>query len=367
MAENYGILRVEKIKLSDGGGLRGRAMHDFRQFSNVTKMFDRKETALNEYVGCRNYEELITKARENWGKCTRTRSDAVGMLEVVVTTTSGALQKEEEGDFFRDVLTEVESWYGSDNVLGMAIHRDETTPHCHIFLTPIEEKICHKTRVSAESKGYFEYVTQLNAKKICGGRAALSSLQDKFHKNVFSKYGLKRGESVGNEKKKNVRSSLKAKEQALNQRESELNQLDEDMISNFRRHRQQIISGAIAVIDKPKKHESADHYYKRVTLPIAESWANHCNKLEKTVKEQVTSAVAEESQRQYEMTKQRLEVQRRLEMELAQLQRKYAELEEKYNSTHKKLMWWREKTPSELREIADSRQRKNTQDRGFER
>lgn len=216
----YGILRVEKIKLADGGGLRGRAMHDFRQFKGYG------DTSSNEYEGCRTYEELRKKAGDRWATLTgKPRSDAVGMLEVMVTTTAGHLPKEREAEFFASVRREVEQWYGAENVLAMAVHRDETTPHCHIFVAPIERKAVKKNRLSKEEKERVEAgedwptseKVQLNAKKLLDGKESLSRLQTNFHAHVFMEFGLERGEiSVHDEeKKRNVRSNLRRKEELL--------------------------------------------------------------------------------------------------------------------------------------------------------
>ena len=216
----YGILRVEKIKLADGGGLRGRAMHDFRQFKGYG------DTSSNEYEGCRTYEELRKKAGERWATLTgKPRSDAVGMLEVMVTTTAGHLPKEREEEFFVSVRREVEQWYGAENVLAMAVHRDETTPHCHIFVAPIERKAVKKNRLSKEEKRRVDAgegwptsdKVQLNAKKLLDGKESLSRLQTNFHAHVFRAFGLERGEISVNdeEKKKNVRSNLKKKEHLI--------------------------------------------------------------------------------------------------------------------------------------------------------
>lgn len=209
---NYGILRIEKIKLSDGGGLKGRALHNFRQFSNVSEKFDISLTRHNEYLISKNYNELKQRFQERLATLTRKpRSDAVGMLEVVVTTTAGALEHQDEKAFFSDALKEVQSWYGADNVLAMAIHRDETTPHCHIFIAPIETKQVKKTRYKANEQHVTVAKTSLNAFKITGGKEQLSKMQDRFHANVFSKYGLARGERVADTgiTKHNTRSSLK--------------------------------------------------------------------------------------------------------------------------------------------------------------
>ena len=233
---NYGIVRVEKIKLADGGGLRGRAMHDFRQF----KSGQNEKTYMNQYTGCTSYAELRKKAEAMWATLDgKPRSDAVGLLEVMVTTTAGGIPDGKEADFFADVRREVEGWYGPNSVLSMAIHRDETTPHCHLFVMPISRKEVKKNRLNKEEKARIEaggkwpsqVKTRLDTKKLLDGRESLSALQTAFHSHVFKKYGLERGEiHVEEEKKKhNVRSSLKLKEEALAKKELELTKKEEQV------------------------------------------------------------------------------------------------------------------------------------------
>lgn len=337
----YGILRVEKIKLSDGGGIHGRAMHDFREFDNVAKVFDRAMTRQNEYIGCQNTAELKQRAEERWSTLTKSRSDSVGMLEVMVTTTANSLQKNDEKQFFQDVWNEVASWYGEENVLTMAIHRDETTPHCHIFLTPIETKEVKKTRSSRAEQLLHDdtkTVTQLNAKRLLNGRESLSQLQDDFHAHVFSKYGLDRGEKEPEIKKKNVRSSLRAKEIQLKEREEvleqkiqEVNSLYKDMILNYTRTAKQIDTDhRKAKIEPPRRHESAEHYLKRVVQPNVDAWARGYSKLQNEVKQAEqkgydrgwyargrSDMAIEEYERQQKLQEEQLQAERQQKLEQA--------------------------------------------------
>ena len=64
--------------------------------------------------------------------------------------------------------------HGSENVVGLSIHRDETTPHLVAYVVPIDEK------------------GNLNARHFLGGRNKLSQIQTDFAEHVKG-LGLKRG------------------------------------------------------------------------------------------------------------------------------------------------------------------------------
>ena len=53
---NFGVFRIEKVKLSDTGELCGRLKHDFREFEN--SQFDPELTATNEYVLCQSSQQV---------------------------------------------------------------------------------------------------------------------------------------------------------------------------------------------------------------------------------------------------------------------------------------------------------------------
>lgn len=233
----YGILRVEKIKMTNGG-LDGRAKHSLREFQGREESdgkiyrneFDQELSRLNTYIGCKSSSELKDLLQAKWKTCTsKPRKDAVGCLEVVVTTSAGALTKSQEEDFFAMARKEIATWYGDDNILAECIHRDETTPHAHFFVVPLETKNVRKNRLSKREKeaGVPVYVqkTALNAKKMLNGRESMRDLQDDFHAHVFAHFGLDRGQ-VGS-KAKNQRPSLQKKEKELSQKKKDFEEKKE--------------------------------------------------------------------------------------------------------------------------------------------
>jgi hypothetical protein len=288
--KNYGIMRIEKIKLSDGGGLRRRATHNYRQNDNTRKVFEPRLTRTNEYLITSSYDEMIEKARQNWAKLDKKpRSDAVGMLEVMITTTAGALSPMSEKEFFADCLKELSSWYGAENVVGLTIHRDETTPHCHAFITPVSQKLIKPTRHKEGEKPVATMRTTLDAKKVISDRKSLIILQDNVFKRVFMRYGLSRGDHLPG-KKRNVRSDLRKRserldkrEKALDKYEAEINQYEKDMVKRFKRTLERFDNGECPDIRKKKPFESATAYYNKVVYPRLYAYNNRIEQLQSEV------------------------------------------------------------------------------------
>lgn len=239
----YGIFRVQKIKVSNGGGLRNRIEHSTREF--VADNVDKTRLKFDEKYGAENYAEAIAKIRELWAKADTKRSDSVGVLETLITTT-GILPKGEESDFVEKSIEQLKKMYG-ENLVCYFVHKDEKEAHIHAFSVPLETKEVEKKHLSAdeiqklktylESKkikfqnppkrpkaeadpkewekykkakkdyekfkkeikpilkelGFSKIETTLSCQSICGSSAILSKQQDLWHKAVFKQFGLARG------------------------------------------------------------------------------------------------------------------------------------------------------------------------------
>lgn len=222
--------------------MTGRAKHSLREFSHEKTSdeekkfcddFDSQKTRLNENLGCHSAEELKQKLFERLKNCSsKPRKDAVACIEVVVTTSAKALQESQEQIFFDKVRKEVSTWYGEENILMSCIHRDETTPHMHLFVCPLKTEKVRKNRLTKKEKesGKAVYVekTSLSVQKIMGDRKSMSKLQTDFHKHVFSEFGLLRGE-IGS-RRKNQRPSLQKKEQELQKKEQGLDLIEDALL-----------------------------------------------------------------------------------------------------------------------------------------
>ena len=105
------------------------------------------------------------------------RSDAVKTVEFMITASPeffATATNKQKADFFKTSIEFVQEKYGKQNVVATWIHRDESTEHAHILITPID------------GKGV------LNARHFFGGADKLSQLQTDFAAKV-ARFGLERG------------------------------------------------------------------------------------------------------------------------------------------------------------------------------
>lgn len=123
-----------------------------------------------------SYIETINSRLERLELKRKIRSDAIYMNSFVITS-DGEFFKDmrawEQYAFFEDCARFFMDKYGYENVLSAVVHMDETTPHLHLNIVPINEG-----RVS--SKSLFD-------------RRKLAQLQTELWEQVGKRYGLKRG------------------------------------------------------------------------------------------------------------------------------------------------------------------------------
>lgn len=123
-----------------------------------------------------SYIEAINSRLERLELKRKIRSDAIYMNSFVITS-DGEFFKDmrawEQHAFFEDCARFFMDKYGYENVLSAVVHMDETTPHLHLNIVPINDG-----RLS--SKSLFD-------------RRKLAQLQTELWEQVGEKYGLKRG------------------------------------------------------------------------------------------------------------------------------------------------------------------------------
>lgn len=83
------------------------------------------------------------------------------------------LTQEQQRDFFKDCTKFFANRYGNENIISAVVHMDETTPHLHLNLVPIQNgKLCCKDLFN---------------------RIELTKLQTDFHESVGKRLNLERG------------------------------------------------------------------------------------------------------------------------------------------------------------------------------
>jgi hypothetical protein len=166
---SFAIYRT--AKLGSFGEIGSSLSHTYR--TRPTPNADENKAHLNEH-SLKTYNECFEAIKNSLPE--KRRKNAVLTIEHLITASpdwSGWGTKKET-EFFDQSLDFVKQKYGSENVIAHSIHRDETTPHLIVYVTPIDEK------------------GGLNAKKWLGGRAKLSQTQTDFA-NKVKDLGLERG------------------------------------------------------------------------------------------------------------------------------------------------------------------------------
>lgn len=180
----YCIMRT--AKLGGKGKVAVSAAHLTRE--RECKNADPDKKHANQILeGAKNVKGVMAKLDERLATVGRkVRSNAVLAVELVITA-SPEWYKDSDGArqarYHRDAIDWVKQTFGKENILQVVCHRDETTPHLHILVTPIHEKI--------NKKG--QKVISLSAKDYLDGSKKLSELQSNFHEVVANKYDLDRG------------------------------------------------------------------------------------------------------------------------------------------------------------------------------
>lgn len=167
---NFAILRVGKLK--SAGQVNGMLKHNFRDIE--TPNADPERTAENEHLTATSVQDGMKRYRERLPD--KVRKNAVHALDYMITTSPDASAKDNE-----QALQVAYEWlcdkHGKENIIMASKHRDETTPHAHFLVVPIDEK------------------GKLNARKFIGGtKHRMSELQDEFIEEIHKKgIDLERG------------------------------------------------------------------------------------------------------------------------------------------------------------------------------
>lgn len=162
------------------------------------------------------------------------RKNAVRAVEFMMTVSPEVMGRK---DFdATKYLNACNKWvcnkFGKENVFFIAYHKDETTPHISILLTPIDES------------------GKLNARKFFGGREKMRELQDDFYNKVGQSFGLERG----------IRGS-KAKHQSIQKYYQKLNERNEEIDD---------VKKAVALRMPKKRLLQSDEEYKADVLNVVQ-------------------------------------------------------------------------------------------------
>jgi len=194
----YAILRANKISTNaDASSLLGHSFRD-EKGGHTPHNADPSRAGENSLVGQDSHKEAYQAYLDKLPE--KVRKNGVRLVEYLVAASPEAMKaktKSEQDTYMSDALDWLKKKHGAENVVGAAIHRDEQTPHMHVFVVPFSQE--------RDDQGNLKKPGKLNAREFLGGRAKLSAMQTDFHKAVGEKHGLKRGEIGSRAKHETVR------------------------------------------------------------------------------------------------------------------------------------------------------------------
>lgn len=168
---SYAIIRTGKIK--SGGAIASMGKHQERE--QKTPNADPEKTTGNILlIGEEKESYMDAWKRAVEGK--KIRANAVLGIEVILTYSPEAKldEKGKLSGWAYDNIQYLKEQFGEKNILKARLHVDETTPHIHAFVVPIDEK------------------GKLNCRHFLGGADKLHRLQDSYAA-AMRPYGLERG------------------------------------------------------------------------------------------------------------------------------------------------------------------------------
>ena len=218
---NYAILRTAKLKTM--GNIGGSLAHNYRTIE--TPNADPNLTPKN-YHSVATPEAVKQAIKDRLPE--KRRADAVLCIEYLITASPEweGWGTSKETDFFKRSAQWLIDKHGEENIAGMSIHRDISTPQLVAYVVPIDQK------------------GKLNCKDFLGGRAKLSRMQTDFTKTVAD-LGLTRGKE-----------GSKAKHTSIKEYYHDINHARDFTIE--------------AVSPKPEMFESKARYGEKVTAAVIE-------------------------------------------------------------------------------------------------
>ncbi|MGP4974713.1 MobV family relaxase [Psychrobacter alimentarius] len=218
---NYAILRTAKLKTM--GNIGGSLAHSYRTIE--TPNADPNLTPKNHHSVAT--PEAVKQAIQDRLPEKR-RSDAVLCIEYLITASPEweGWGSGKEGEFFKRSAQWLMDKHGEENIAGMSIHRDISTPHLVAYVVPIDQK------------------GKLNCKGFLGGRVKLNQMQTDFA-NAVADLGLTRGKE-----------GSKAKHTSIKEYYHDINHARDFSITT--------------VSPKPEMFESKAKYGQKVTAAVIE-------------------------------------------------------------------------------------------------
>lgn len=197
---SYAVATMKKLKVENLSGIQ---KHDEREFKNHSNE-DIDSTKSDENFDLINdhkinfKQDIINHINKNKSSKRKIRKDAVVCNEWIISSDHeffANLTKDQTKQYFETAVNYFAENFGKDNVRYATVHLDETTPHMHMGIVPLN-KISDKdgnTKINLSSKKMFN-------------RTALRKIQDELPKYMQNHdFNVSRGHENGQRKKLSVK------------------------------------------------------------------------------------------------------------------------------------------------------------------
>lgn len=170
-------------------------------------------------------EQLSERLADFEARGGKLRKDSVLSVELMLSASPEwfkTASREQTQEWLRRNIEWIEDTFGRDNVLQVALHLDETTPHLHAFLVPEVEMIETRGR-KPKAGGPASVKTPkpaLAASHWLDGRAKLGELQDRYAA-AMAPVGLERGLKGSGARHRTIRAYYGAAEAVMSGQQPE--------------------------------------------------------------------------------------------------------------------------------------------------
>jgi hypothetical protein len=201
----YGILRVRNLHAGD---LAATDRHNRRLYDSPEQYPENIDPSGWWGVSEEHDKPLVAaiEARtETFG--IKPRSNSVLALEFVISASKDVYEKVDPHTYLMEAEIFLAKRFGGENIVSSILHFDESTPHAHIIIVPIQQKaVKWKNRNGQGTR--LEH--RLCARDVTGGPAKLRELQEDFYGFLSESSALKeatfhRGTLVEQQKREYVR------------------------------------------------------------------------------------------------------------------------------------------------------------------
>lgn len=228
----YAILRTAKHKSARSVGGMGRHMNRTRATANA----DPESRHLNAtWMPDSGWVRWSNRAPRNLSDQLRERlddfkqrggvlrSDSVLAVELMLSASPHWFEQataDQRQDWLERSVAWIADTFGRENVLQVALHLDETTPHLHAFLVPEIQMVETRGRKKKDPAKAAAKAAKpaLAASHWLDGRAKLGELQDRYAAAV-APLGLERGMKGSGAKHRTIRSYYAAAEAVMGEQE----------------------------------------------------------------------------------------------------------------------------------------------------